>query len=280
MARVGLGTFLSRSLRVTTAVTLAGRFRVKARVAKPQAAKPAAISLGARIRRDIETRILAGDWAPGHRIPFEHELMVEYGCARMTVSKVLAALAESGLIERRRRAGSFVRRPQNQSAVLEIPDIKAEVLSRQQRYDYQLLSTRQRSMTRAEREQHAQGAAAANILALRCLHWADGAPYAFEERLILLAAVPEAARTDFALEPPGTWLLLHVPWHAAEHHISAQSANAELSRLLAIERHSACLVLDRRTWRSGQLLTAVRVWYPGTSQTLVARFTPASGGGR
>jgi GntR family transcriptional regulator, histidine utilization repressor len=237
------------------------------------------MSLGARIRRDIETRILSGDWAPGHRIPFEHELMAEYGCARMTVSKVLASLAESGLIERRRRAGSFVRRPQNQSAVLEIPDIKAEVLSRQQRYDYQLLSARRRLMTRAERERHDQ-AAATHVLALRCLHSANGTPYAMEERLILLAAVPEGAQTDFATEPPGTWLLQHVPWHAAEHHITAQNADTELARLLAIERHSACLVLERRTWRSGQLLTAVRVWYPGTSQTLMARFTPTSSSGR
>jgi GntR family transcriptional regulator, histidine utilization repressor len=195
------------------------------------------------------------------------------------VSKVLASLAESGLIERRRRAGSFVRRPQNQSAVLDIPDIKAEVLARGQHYGYRLLAARRRPMTRVERDRHAQ-AAAVDVLALRCLHSANGAPYAIEERLILLAAVPEAAHTDFAQEPPGTWLLQHVPWHAAEHHITAENADVELARLLAIERHSACLVLDRRTWRSGQLLTAVRVWYPGTSQTLVARFTPASGGGR
>ncbi len=205
--------------------------------------------------------------------------MAGYGCARMTVSKVLVSLVESGLIERRRRAGTFVRRPQNQSAVLDIPDIKAEVLSRQLRYDYQLLSSRRRLMTRAERTRHAQQGAT-DVLALRCLHSANNTPYAMEERLILLAAVPEATLTDFALQPPGTWLLQHVPWHAAEHHITAQNANAELARLLAIERHSACLVLERRTWRSGQLLTAVRVWYPGTSQTLVARFTPASGGGR
>jgi GntR family transcriptional regulator, histidine utilization repressor len=251
-----------------------------ARKQRPQAqphTQPA-LPLRVRIRQDIENRILSGDWAPGHRLPFEHELMAEYGCARMTVSKVLASLAESGLIERRRRAGSFVRRPQNQLAVLDIPDIKAEVLGRQQHYDYSLLSFRRRPMTRAEREHHAQ--TATEVLALRCLHSANGAPYAIEERLILLAAVPEAAQIDFALEPPGTWLLQHVPWHAAEHHISAQNATTALARLLDLKTNSACLVLDRRTWRSSQLLTAVRVWYPGASQTLVARFTPASGSRR
>ena len=83
---------------------------------KPQAAdKP---TLYKQIRLDIERRILTGEWPPGHRIPFEHQLMTRYGCSRMTVSKALSELAQADLIERRRRAGTFVRRPKFLSAVL------------------------------------------------------------------------------------------------------------------------------------------------------------------
>src|SRR5260370_9290557 len=32
-----------------------------------------------QIRLDIERRILTGEWPPGHRIPFEHQLMARYG---------------------------------------------------------------------------------------------------------------------------------------------------------------------------------------------------------
>ena len=60
-----------------------------------------------QIRLDIERRILTGEWPPGHRIPFEHELMARYGCSRMTVSKALSELAQADLIERRRRAGTL-----------------------------------------------------------------------------------------------------------------------------------------------------------------------------
>ena len=237
---------------------------------KPQPKAP----LRARIRHDIEQRILSGDWAPGHRIPFEHELMAEYNCARMTVSKVLASLADSGLIERRRRAGSFVRRPQSQSAVLEIPDIKAEVIGRGHSYDYELISARRRRATKDERV--ASGISKdSTLLALQCRHFADGTPYAVESRQILLDTVPEAGDANFFSEPPGTWLLQHVAWHEAEHHIAAVNADQATAKLLDIAPGAACLVLNRRTWRSGQLLTAVRIWYPGTSQTLVARFTPS-----
>ena len=80
-----------------------------------------------QIRLDIERQILTGEWPPGHRIPFEHELMVRYGCSRMTVNKALSELAQADLIERRRRAGTFVRRPKFLSAVLQITDIRAEI---------------------------------------------------------------------------------------------------------------------------------------------------------
>ncbi len=99
-------------------------------------AKPASGENGAtkalyqRIRSDLETRITSGDWPPGYRVPFEHELMETYSCSRMTVNKVISALAEAGLVVRRRRAGSFVSRPRVQSAILQIPDLKGEVEKR------------------------------------------------------------------------------------------------------------------------------------------------------
>ena len=63
-------------------------------------------ALHAQIRRDIEARIMSGEWKPGDRIPYEHQLMASYGCSRMTVNRALRMLMEVGLIESRRRAGT------------------------------------------------------------------------------------------------------------------------------------------------------------------------------
>jgi GntR family histidine utilization transcriptional repressor len=188
--------------------------------------------------------------------------MVLYGCARMTVNKVLSALAAAGLIERRRKAGSFVKRPVEQSAVLEIPDIKGQVTAAGHAYDYQLLASR-----KAPRE-----------IILECRHLADGLPYAYEQRHIMLDAIPQAAAADFTNQPPGSWLLSHVPWHEAEHVITACVADAAIAARLAVDPGSPCLVVDRRTWRSGQLVTSVRMWYPGATFALTARFTPSGRG--
>src|SRR6516162_10447536 len=104
-----------------------------------------------QIRRDIETRILTGEWPPGHRIPFEHQLMARYGCSRMTVNKALSELAQADLIERRRRAGTFVRSPQHLSAVLQIADIRAEITALSRSYDYQLIHCSRRAANAADR---------------------------------------------------------------------------------------------------------------------------------
>lgn len=244
-------------------VATADRARTRAITVKP--------TLSTKIRSDIERRILTGVWAPGHRIPFEHELTLEYGCSRMTVSKALSELVQEGLIERRRRAGSFVCRPRVLSAVLEIADIRAEIGALGRDYRYELGRAKRRAAKVIDLKRLGVRAAK-QVLAIHCRHYADGVPFAVEDRLINLDAVPEAGEADFATEPPGTWLLAHVPWTEAEHAISAMAADRTTAAALQIAIGAACLVIDRHTWRGGRTLTAVQLVYPAEAHRLVARF--------
>jgi GntR family histidine utilization transcriptional repressor len=191
----------------------------------------------------------------------------------MTVNKVISALAEAGLVVRRRRAGSFVSRPRVQSAILQIPDLKGEVEKRGERYAYRLIDLRKRVASSRDKDRLAVGARA-QVLAVRCLHEAEGQPFAIEDRLINLQAVPEALREDFSTTPPNTWLVGHVPWTEAEHRITACNADKAAAEDLKIEEGAACLVIERRTWRNGEPITAVRLTHPGHLYDLIARFTP------
>ncbi|OQP86716.1 histidine utilization repressor [Rhizobium rhizosphaerae] len=232
-------------------------------------------TLHQRILGDIEGRIVSGEWPPGHRLPFEMELAAQYGCSRMTVNKVMTQLAKSGLIERRRKSGSFVTQPQAQSAVLEITDIEAEVRSLNLAYGFRLMK---RALRKAGEEELRliDVAEGAPLLALSCVHMAGPRPFCREERLISLAAVPEAETADFTATPPGQWLIGQVPWSAAEHRIRAVNAGADMAAALAIAKGAACLVVERRTWSGQGAVTQVCLTYPGDSHTLMARFTPAS----
>jgi len=225
-----------------------------------------------KISADLADNIRSGVWPPGHRIPFEHELTARYGCARATAGKAVGALVSAGLVERRRRAGTFVAKPPVQAVVVEIADIRTEVEARGQAYGYELIASRRR-LARASGDE-ARLQAQGPVLEIACRHFADGRPFAAEDRVINLAAAPGIEAADFAREPPGAWLLAHVAWSEAEHRIAAAAADGVLAERLEVAQGHACLVLTRWTWQAGQGVTSVRQTFAAETYQLVARFTP------
>jgi GntR family histidine utilization transcriptional repressor len=235
------------------------------------AAKP---PLHQRILSEIEQRIISGEWPPGFRIPFEVDLARQYECSRMTVSRALTQLARSGLIERRRKSGSFVTQPVAQSAVLEIRDIRCEVEALGRAYEYRLLGRSRRRATAADCRRLGV-VSLTEVLELSCCHFAGGKPFCLEERLINLAVVPAAAGESFITVAPGPWLTERVPWSAAEHTIRSNAADAQVAATLHAPLGMACLAVERRTWSNGAPVTQVRLIYRGDSHALVARFEPS-----
>jgi GntR family histidine utilization transcriptional repressor len=228
-----------------------------------------------RIRDDIEARIMSGEWPPGHRVPFEHELMAEYGCSRMTVSKVLSVLAANGLITRRRRAGSVVAEPSHEQAVLAIQDFALEAARAGTVYRFDILHHAVENVDAAG-AQRIGLEVGTDVLNVVTLHTVNDVPEAYEQRLINLATVPEVADERFKDDPPGTWLLRRVPWTDAEHVVRAVNADTRLAKLLQIDAGAACLMLERRTWQAGAFVTEARITYPGDRHSLVGRFSPSS----
>ncbi len=228
-----------------------------------------------QIRRAIARPILSGAWTPGWRIPSEHALMDRFGVSRMTVNRALASLAGEGLVARKRKSGTVVAAPSAERAVFEIWDISAEIARNGAVHSAGPIRRAIGNADRAEAEQ-LRVAPGTPVLRLALCHLADGAPIQFEERLVHLAAAPDVLAEDFAAVTPGRWLLDHVAWTEAEHAIRAAEATPETARRLAIRPGSACLVVERRTWRGAQPITFARLTSPAGAQVLVGRFRPGS----
>ena len=224
-----------------------------------------------QIRTDIEKRILSGQLVPGDKIPTEAELVKRYDCARMTVSRALSALTASGLLERRKRAGTFVAYPRLHAMVLDVPDLQQEVVRRGQVHGFRLLSRRRRGAARSVAAEKAL-AGKGELLEVEGLHLADGRPLARESRLISIAAVPSIVDAGFEHDPPGTWLLQNVPWTEAATRISATGADSETASILEVELGTACLTIVRSTWRGKEQITTVRQIFPGNAYDLSANF--------
>jgi GntR family histidine utilization transcriptional repressor len=184
------------------------------------------------------------------------------------------SLAAQGLVERRRKAGTFVAQAHIQSAVLQIPDIAAEIAARGQAYRWIRLGWRIRRGG-ANADAAALGTVGA-LLEVSGLHLANAQRFGLEHRLINLAEVPNAADEDFAATAPGAWLLSHVAWTEARHEIDAVNPDLDDAEALSVPRSRACLSVKRWTWRLGAGITFVRQLFPGEAFGLTARFTPGA----
>jgi len=245
-------------------------YRFLARLMADRQSKSRNAPLHETIRRALEQEILSGDRPPGARLPSETELAAQWGCARMTAGRALNALAQAGMVERRRRAGTLVARRRIQETVLEIHDIAAEIRAQGRVYGFRRLARREQSAD-AESAGRLAVEEGAPLLAVLGIHLADGVPHALEDRLINLTLAPDAAAQAFETAPPGGWLLDHVPWTEAEHEIYAAATEPATARHLAIPRASPCLVMERRTWLAGLCVTHARLVFPADQRRFTAR---------
>ena len=79
------------------------------------------------VMAEVERRIYSREWQPGQSIPNEADLAIELGCARVTMNRALRTLAEIGLLDRRRKAGTRVALHPVSKATLSIPLLRNEI---------------------------------------------------------------------------------------------------------------------------------------------------------
>lgn len=215
------------------------------------------------IVEEVSRRIGARIWPPGDLIPNEADLAAEFGCSRSTVNRALRALAEQGVLERRRKAGTRVCEMPESRARLHIPVIREQITQTGARYRFRLLPVGQMPRVTAP---DLGGA----VLRVPCLHLADDRPFLLEDRWINTTAVPGAATADFRQANANEWLLRHVPFTTGEIALSAQAASAAEARHLECAQGAALLVHDRVTRQGGATLTAVRLAHaPGYRMQLL-----------
>lgn len=229
------------------------------------------LALYAQVKDHISRKIQDGTWPPGHRLPSEHELVAQFGMARMTVNRALRELVEQGRIVRVAGVGSFVAENKPQSTLLQIANIASEI--RQRGHDYRC------DMIEVERIAASPDVAAwldlragASVFHSVCLHLENGTPVQLEERYVNPQVVPDYLEQDFVAVPPSEYLVRNVPFDQIEHVVDAVLPTAEQAERLAMEPTAPCLLLTRRTWSRNTPVTWVRCLHPASRYSLGSRF--------
>lgn len=222
------------------------------------------------IKSEIVGRIRRGDWPLDTIIPGEIELAAQLGCARATVNRALRELADEGVVERRRKAGTRVVAGQNRSARIDIPVIRTQIEASGAVYRYELRN-RKIVAARDPIRTHLDIQVGQEVLSLECLHYADDAPHQLEVRWINLAAVPAARNEPFEQVGPNEWLVREKPLTDAEHVMSAANATKDQAGALDIREGDAVFIVERRTWLGMETITWVRLIHVGATFQLRSR---------
>ena len=215
------------------------------------------------MQEEVLRRINVRIWKPGELIPNEAELASEFGCARATVNRALQNLADTGLLERRRKAGTRVATHPIRKATLDIPIIRNEITAKGFAYRYSLISSEilDPPSDVAARMQLERGGKALHLVAV---HLANGEPYVIEDRWINRGVVSGVEGIDFTRQSANEWLVENVPFTAGDITFTAMTGGRREAEILACEPGAGLFVIDRTTWTQDRAITFVRlVFAPG-----------------
>lgn len=215
------------------------------------------------IANEVRRRIVEREWRQGDRIPDEADLAVEFDAARATVNKALQLLADEGLLDRRRRAGTRVAVDPVRKATFTISIVREQVEQAGMAYSHRVVAQRLSPVPDdiAARIGLARGVV---LVHMRAIHYADGQPFQLEDRWINPRATPGLEKADFWQLNANEWLVRNAPYLRAELTFSAENASSRDARLLQTEQGRALLILHRTTWNGLGPITTVRVAFqPG-----------------
>lgn len=215
------------------------------------------------VQNEVRRRISQRDWKPGDFIPHEADLAQEFGCARATVNRALRGLAEAGLLERRRRAGTRVALNPVRRAEFAIPVIRAEIEGKGQHHAHSVC-LREMRLPPPDVQARMQVSVSVPQLFVQTLYLADGTAYVFESRWINVNAIPAVECEDFSIFSPNEWLVREVAFDGGDFTFSAITATPAEATMLSCRTGEGLFVLDRTTRHAGQVITSVRlVFHPG-----------------
>lgn len=212
------------------------------------------------VRADVMERIRAREWLPGELIPTEQELAVELGCARATVNRALRELADSGIVERRRKVGTRVAATPSRRATLEMPLMRHEIEATGATYGYRMTSYEITMPTQlAQRALQLEHGKQAILIKTQFL--ADGRPHCCEAVWLNAEALPDLQRKDLESLPPQEWLARNLPLTRGKFTILAQGASGDCATNLEVPEGTPVLTIERLNWTDATPISYARQFY-------------------
>lgn len=220
-----------------------------------------------RLKADIKQRIETGEWPAHHRVPSENEISETMSVSRMTANRALRELASEGVIVRVKGSGSFVASKKRSAPFMGVRNIADEINERGSLHTPEVIlaQTEICGHDLAEALEMKVGQPAFHSV---ILHHEDDLPIQLEDRFVNPSVAPDYLAQDFTRITPNAYLTSIAPISHTEQFVEAVLPQPWECKHLAIVRSEPCLLIRRRTWSSGRIVTSVRLLYPGSRYRL------------
>ena len=243
-------------------------------MAKSGQARKNNVPLYQMVREHILDLINDSDFEKGGLLPSENKLVEQLKVSRMTVNRALRELVIDGHVERIAGVGTFALEKKASSHPLEIHSIAQEIELRGHVHASKVVELNE---VRASVEDalYFSIRPGARLFHSVILHSESDMPLQVEERLILPQFAPEYLGVDFSEITPTDYLMsISSKIEEIEQIVQADIPQKDIRELLVMKEGEPCLVLLRRTWLGGRVVTRTVMHYPSGRFQFGSRYTP------
>lgn len=213
------------------------------------------------VRNAVLARVRSHEWPPGQLIPTEKQLAAEWGCARATVNRALRDLAESGVVERRRKVGTRVVATRSPRATRQTSLIWNNIHALGAEYEYKLLVAEKLPAEEAA-SRHLQLAPHSPVLFVASVFLADGRPYCCEASWLSTGELPACEPEDFAAGSVQEWLERLSRLTHSRSNVLAAPVHHSCASALEVAPATTVLTVERTDWSEATPLVFTRQFYP------------------
>lgn len=229
------------------------------------------------VKNHILELIKGGSWPIEKRLPSESELVDKLSVSRMTANRALRELATEGYIRRHAGIGSFISdkaEKKVQSHPLEIQCISRDIEQRGHAY-----SCKVNRLTEVRAEPAVAMsfdiAPGSRLFYSEIIHYESGMPIQVEERHVLPLFAPDYPTADFTAITTNEYLMsISDPIEEIEQIVQACTPEPQHREYLDLSDNEACLLLLRRTWVKGVVVTATKLYHPASRYQFGSRYKP------
>jgi GntR family transcriptional regulator, histidine utilization repressor len=221
------------------------------------------------VKRYILKCIADGVWKRGELTSSEHDLVRQFGVARMTVSRALDELARERILTRVKGIGTFVSVQIPETTRVEIRDIKSEILARGHRHRTEVLDIGASDDPDAHADlQLSSPGEGGRAFRSRVVHFENDVPLQVEDRHVDPILFPNYPDRDFKHETPGEYLARCMSLQHTGFQLSSRLPDDSVRRLLRMEVGEPCLTVRYQASAMGCTATVAMLWHPGSRFSL------------